>query len=318
MHLVFLRIRRLHSWRGCLSGEGREFIRTSSSSSTHREVRSYIGGGEEPRNRGYSISCLCSILQTSVYIINRSLHHRCIIVASSLHHRSIIVASSLHHRCIIVASSLHHNHTFNALFQMCLITWKLFEVLLTKPDEHVLHNLVLRNLLGRQRYTTSELPGCSGHSAIEGRTLSRECSLDCTNHVDDERLSNARHVTADVTADETADVTADETAYVTANETADLNCSSIDEDEITDRADDEIRRSNSKTSSREDCVQLTPSHEVADVNKTLDSRPHSGDTPLHVVNNSDEDLNTNNSAACRSNSTTVDENRHGIHQVINL
>ena len=74
------------------------------------------------------------------------------------------------------------------------------------------------------------------------------------------------------------DVTTDEAAYITANETADLNCSSIDDDEITDRADDEIRKSNSETSSHEDCVQLTLSHEVADVNKTLDSdsRLHSG------------------------------------------
>lgn len=36
--------------------------------------------------------------------------------------------------------------------EMSITSLKLFETLLLKPDEHVIHNLVLRNLLGRAYY----------------------------------------------------------------------------------------------------------------------------------------------------------------------
>lgn len=44
------------------------------------------------------------------------------------------------------------SYSFLFCFQLSLVTLKLFDTLLQKDDEHIMHNLVLRNLLGRNYY----------------------------------------------------------------------------------------------------------------------------------------------------------------------
>lgn len=47
------------------------------------------------------------------------------------------------------------SYSFLFFFQLSLVTLKLFDTLLQKDDEHIMHNLVLRNLLGRNYYKVS-------------------------------------------------------------------------------------------------------------------------------------------------------------------
>lgn len=44
------------------------------------------------------------------------------------------------------------SYSFLFCSQLSLVTLKLFDTLLQKDDEHIMHNLVLRNLLGRNYY----------------------------------------------------------------------------------------------------------------------------------------------------------------------
>lgn len=44
------------------------------------------------------------------------------------------------------------SYSFLFFLQLSLVTLKLFDTLLQKDDEHIMHNLVLRNLLGRNYY----------------------------------------------------------------------------------------------------------------------------------------------------------------------
>ena len=41
---------------------------------------------------------------------------------------------------------------FHFAVQVCLVTLRLFDTLLQKEEEHIFHNLVLRNLLGRDYF----------------------------------------------------------------------------------------------------------------------------------------------------------------------
>lgn len=60
---------------------------------------------------------------------------------------------------------------------MCVTTWNLFETLLTKPHEHVVKNLVLRNLVDRGYTTSVSLPGSIISSPIHELRGSSHLSL---------------------------------------------------------------------------------------------------------------------------------------------
>lgn len=53
-------------------------------------------------------------------------------------------------------------------FQLCIATLKLFDTLLQKEDSHIIHNLVLRNLLGRGYIQTSEPHEADSDTVING------------------------------------------------------------------------------------------------------------------------------------------------------
>ena len=53
------------------------------------------------------------------------------------------------------------------LFQVCLVSLKLFDMLLQKDNEFVIYNLVLRNLIGRDYYTFDRVDVNHENSSIE-------------------------------------------------------------------------------------------------------------------------------------------------------
>ncbi|XP_056005597.1 FHF complex subunit HOOK interacting protein 2A-like isoform X2 [Ostrea edulis] len=60
--------------------------------------------------------------------------------------------------------------------ELCLITLKLFDTLLQKNDEHIIHNLVLRNLLGRTYYRPSSQILCNEEDKGENSRASNGIS----------------------------------------------------------------------------------------------------------------------------------------------
>lgn len=61
------------------------------------------------------------------------------------------------------------SYSFLFCFQLSLVTLKLFDTLLQKDDEHIMHNLVLRNLLGRNYYKiTPVVPEEAGSARDKG------------------------------------------------------------------------------------------------------------------------------------------------------
>ena len=57
------------------------------------------------------------------------------------------------------------------LFQVCLVSLKLFDMLLQKDNEFVIYNLVLRNLIGRDYYTCDRDVNHENSSIEHGKEL---------------------------------------------------------------------------------------------------------------------------------------------------
>lgn len=66
--------------------------------------------------------------------------------------------SSILVTCTTKSQQSQQRHHLNFSLQLSITTLKLFETIIQKPNEHIMHNLVLRNLLGRGYALPEDVP----------------------------------------------------------------------------------------------------------------------------------------------------------------